>query len=101
MMRIWKIIIFGILIVFLSNNLMAASSGYTYRVMERQKKTREKTMLQEQIKSQKYQIWQKGFIKRVRCLSVDKESASDAARASCFNLPPKSSAATETDPSQQ
>ena len=99
-MKLWKVIIFWILIVFISNSLMAATSGYTYRVMERRKKTREKKMQEEQIKSQKYQIWQKGFIKRVKCLSADKESASDAVRASCFNLPPKGTPAKETDQNQ-
>lgn len=88
-MKHWKIVILSLLIIFVSESLIAATSGYTYRKMERRKRTREKLMLEEQINSQKYQLWQKGFIKRVRCLSVDKDSASDAVRASCFNLPPK------------
>ena len=98
-MKHWKIIIFGLLFVLGSECLIAATTGYTYRVMERRRKTREKVVQQEQLSSQKYQIWQKGFIKRVRCLSVDKDSASDAVRASCFNLPPKGQ--TKTDDTQK
>jgi len=97
-MKRLKIVIFGLLLILISESLIAATSGYTYRVMERRKKTREKLMQQEQISSQKYQLWQKGFIKRVRCLNVDKNSASAAVRASCFNSPPKAQAETETKP---
>ncbi|MBT4290556.1 MAG: hypothetical protein HOD92_24795 [Deltaproteobacteria bacterium] len=99
-MKRLKIIIFGLLLVLVSESLIAATSGYTYRIIERRKKTREKLMQQEQINSLKYQLWQKGFIKRVRCLSVDEDSASDAVRASCFNLPPKAQAETGTNQNQ-
>ncbi len=92
----WKGLVFVILMVLISNGMMAATSGYTYRVMERRKLAKQKRLQQEQINSKSYQNWQKGFIKRVRCLSVNKDTASDALRASCFNLPPKGQSGQNT-----
>ncbi len=101
-MNRWKVYLCGILLIFTSNSLFAVSSGYTYRVMERRAKEKTKRLRNEQIKSDKYQSWQKGFIKRVRCLNVDKATASQSTLAYCFNLPQggQKATSTQTQPTQ-
>jgi hypothetical protein len=73
-----------------------ATDGYTYRNMERRKKTKVKNWKKKTIGSKKYRQWERGFIVRIRCLSVDPNTTNEQLRLACFQELPKPKSQTET-----
>jgi len=73
----------------------ASVSGYTYRVMERRRATLIKKWQEEQVNSESYKVWEKGFIKRMRCMNVPANTTNQQLQAYCFSQQSPTGGATQ------